>query len=415
MIRDYFESPSIQTHIRGSSVGPYLDGYADALAKIGYSPHTIRGYLRMAAHLGCFADQCGLAIGSLDGSIAGPFRRHLSHCSCGKRNKGLFRNAVPGVTQLLTYLRSLEVIAPRSTAETAPATAGISDHFAAWMIQHRGVTSYTRNRYQYYLSPFLAELGEDPARYDVASIRAFVIKELGTRGPGATRSAVTAIRAFLRFLVAEGRVAVGTEHCVPTVPLWRLSSLPRYLEDADVERVVQSCDLSKPQGLRDHAIVLLLARLGLRGGDIVAMMLSDVDWIHGTLRVLGKGRRETLLPLPQEVGDAVLAYLERGRPRADTQRMFVTVHAPIRPFATSATVSDTVRFALLRAGIHDAPTRGAHLLRHSAATSMLRAGSSLDTISTVLRHQSQDMTAYYAKVDLGMLRQVAQPWPGGAL
>jgi integrase/recombinase XerD len=166
--------------------------------------------------------------------------------------------------------------------------------------------------------------------------------------------------------------------------------------------------------MRDYAILLLLSRLGLRAGDIVAMTLDDVDWSRGTLRVQGKSHHEAVLPLPQDVGDALCAYLERGRPISDSTRVFLTVVAPTRAFASSATVSDIVRFALARAGIQNPPTRGAHLLRHSAATAMLRAGGSLDTIATVLRHRSSEMTAYYAKIDIAMLCKIAQPWPGGA-
>lgn len=190
--------------------------------------------------------------------------------------------------------------------------------------------------------------------------------------------------------------------------------MPRYLEVPDIKRVVGSCDLTTALGLRDHAILLLLSRLGLRAGDVVAMALDDIDWSRGTLRVRGKSHRESALPLPQDVGDALLAYFERGRPKSTSARVFLTVNAPTRPFASSSTISDVVRFALLRAGIRNPPSRGAHLLRHSAATAMLRAGGSLETIATVLRHRSPQTTAYYAKVDVAMLQQIAQPWPEGA-
>jgi integrase len=143
------------------------------------------------------------------------------------------------------------------------------------------------------------------------------------------------------------------------------------------------------------------------------MTLDDIDWRRGTLRVQGKSR-EAVLPLPQDVGDALLAYLERARPSSDCRRVFLTVPAPTRPFASSSAVSDIVRFALARAGVRNPPSRGAHLLRHSAATAMLRAGSSLETIATVLRHRSPDTTTHYAKVDVAMLLEIAQSWPGGA-
>jgi site-specific recombinase XerD len=198
---------------------------------------------------------------------------------------------------------------------------------------------------------------------------------------------------------------------VPTVPEWKLSALPRYLETDDVERLIASCELSKPCGVRDRAVLLLLARLGLRAGDITAMRLDDLDWGAGTVRVLGKGRKEVRLPLPQDAGDALIEYLVKVRPSVDTDRVFLCVNAPFRPFATSASISDIVRLALQRAGIQDPPSKGAHLLRHSAATAMLRSGASLDLVAAVLRHKSADMTAHYAKVHVELLRQIAQPWP----
>jgi integrase len=178
-----------------------------------------------------------------------------------------------------------------------------------------------------------------------------------------------------------------------------------------VERVIAACDLGKPSGIRDRAVLLFLARLGLRAGDIVGMNLDDLDWTFATVRVRAKSRTDVRLPLPQDVGDAILEYLMRARPSTTIGRVFLCTNAPIRPLPTTATVSDIVRLALHRAGIRNPPSTGAHLLRHSAATAMLRAGASLDVIATVLRHASTDMTAHYAKVDLDLLRTVAQPWP----
>jgi integrase/recombinase XerD len=358
VISDYFESPWALARMRSGSVGAHIDGFAAALAEAGYSPHTIRGYIRAAVHLGRWADSRRLALAAFDEESVRRFARHLTQCRCGRLNKGVFGDAVSGAERLL------------------------------------------------------ARLGEDPSRYDAAGLRLFVIEHLGKHGRGQARATVRALRAFLRFLVAEGRLVPGVEHCVPTVPQWRLSSLPRFLEAPDVERVVNSCDTKTVRGLRDHAVLLLLARLGLRASDVVQMSLGDIDWRRGTLRVRGKGRREALLPLSQEVGDAVLTYLERGRPSSRSDKLFLTIYAPTRPFATSATVSDIVRVALKRAGIGTPPNFGAHLLRHSAATAMLRAGGTLGTIATVLRHQSADTTAHYAKVDVLMLQQVSQPWLG---
>ncbi len=414
MISDYVETPWRLTRMRATCVGPHLDDFSATLAESSYSPFTIRGYLRAADHVGRWADRRRIALASWDDDMLARFRRHLSRCKCIKANKGIFRDAVAGVRLLLAHLRSRGVIATALPVPPVSKYAPISERFADWMLRHRGVVPRTTDRYQRVLQPFIEQLGEDPKRYTVVAIRGYVIEQFGNAGRSETRDTATALRAFLRFLVAEGRVHSGIQHCVPTVPQWRLSSLPRYLEAPDVDRVVRSCDLTTSHGLRDYAILLLLARLGLRAGDIVRMIFDDIDWRAGTLRVRGKGRREARLPLPQDVGDAILAYVERGRPMASIDRVFLTTNAPRRPFASSAGISDLVRAALARAGIQNPPSHGAHLLRHSAATAMLRAGSSLDTIATVLRHRSPETTLHYAKVDIAMLQQIAQPWPGRA-
>ncbi len=257
-------------------------------------------------------------------------------------------------------------------------------------------------------------LGNDPALYNAAAIRHAIENKASRYSRATAQGFATALRAYLRFLASHGRCRSGLEAAVPTFPQWKLSALPRYLVADDIERVIASCDRDTRCGLRNCAILLLLARLGLRAGDIVNMRLEDVDWDEGTLRVHGKGRREVRLPLPQDAGDALLVYLEQARPPVAIDRIFLCVPAPYRAFPSSVVVSGIVQGALARAGIANPPSRGANLLRHSAATSMLRAGTTLDAVSTVLRHRSLDTTAHYAKVDIAMLRPIAQPWPGGA-
>ena len=216
---------------------------------------------------------------------------------------------------------------------------------------------------------------------------------------------------FVRFLIAEGQCAVGLDAAIPTLAHWRLAALPRYLQPEDVERLIASCDRASPVGRRDRAILLLLARLGLRAGDIVHLRLSDIDWKDAWIQVCGKGRRHTRLPLTQEVGQAIVAYLQNGRPRTNADTLFVRCRAPFRAFGSPGAVSMIVDRALRRAGVVR-PSRGAaHLLRHSVATSMLRQGASLQDIAAILRHRSIETTQIYAKVDITALRQIAQPWP----
>ena len=414
MISKYFEGPEVVQRFRTGCMGPWIDGFAEMLSESGFTYHTIRGHLRAAVHLGRWMDDRKIVLASLDNDVASCFRRHLPRCRCNVRSKGFFRRTMPAIDILLAHLRRLGVIQGNALVADRPQFTEVSAHFAAWSVRNRGIKESTARGYQVALQPFLSELGEDHSTYNAARIRSFVVKHLCTRGRSEAKSVTRSIRAFLRFLVAEGRVTAGLEHCVPTVPQWRLSSLPRYLVASDVEKVLAACDTTTPHGLRDRAILLLLARLGLRANDIVTMDLDHIDWTGGTLRVSGKSRKESFLPLPQDVGDAILAYLERGRSPACSDRVFLAMNAPIRPFTNSSAVSSVVSLALKRAGIENPPSRGAHMLRHSAATAMLRAGSPLETIASVLRHKSPDMAAYYAKIDVGTLGLVVQPWAGGA-
>lgn len=215
----------------------------------------------------------------------------------------------------------------------------------------------------------------------------------------------------MRFLIANGHCAVGLDAAIPTLAHWRLAALPRSLPPDDVERVIASCDPASPVGRRDRAILLLLARLGLRAGDIAQLCLRDIDWQGAWIHVCGKSRRPTRLPLSQEVGQAIVAYLQDGRPRTTTEGLFVRCRPPIEALASPGAVTAIVARALHRAAVAR-PSRGAaHLLRHSVATSMLRHGASLQDISALLRHRSIETTQIYAKVDVTALRAIAQPWP----
>jgi site-specific recombinase XerD len=217
-----------------------------------------------------------------------------------------------------------------------------------------------------------------------------------------------AIRAFLRFLIATGRCPAGRDHAMPNIAAWRLASIPRFLPEEDIARMLAGCDGERR--LRDRAIILLLVRLGLRASEVAGLTFDDIDWQHGSIHLCGKSRREELLPLTQEVGDAVLAHIERGRPALAVPALFITENAPRRPIERIV-VKCLVARALKRGGI-ESGCKGAHMLRHSAATAMLRHGASLTAVGTVLRHRSPAMTVHYAKVDIALLVAIAQPWPG---
>ncbi len=395
----------------GGCVQPYLAGFAAEIASAGYAALSLAGYMRSAAHLGRWMDSQNIGISQLNEAAIGRFVRHTCQCPGASRH-GYHpsRRTVARVRRFVQHLGRLG-LAPHPTMPSPGPLPYSLVGFRAWMTHHRGAKPQTIDRYERLIEKMLPVLGSDPTTYDAALVRQTLLQTVKGLSLGHAKTYVVALRVFLRFLAAQGQSRSHLDRAVPTIPEWRLSSLPRYLETDDIERVIASCDLSKPWGIRDRAILLLLARLGLRAGDITAMRLQDLDWPAGTLRVFGKGRREVCLPLPQDVGEALIEYLVKARPSVDIDRVFLCVNAPVRPFVSSSSISDIVRFALQRGGIQDPPSKGAHLLRHSAATAMLRSGASPDLIATVLRHQSSDTTAYYAKVDVELLRQIAQPWP----
>jgi integrase/recombinase XerD len=272
----------------------------------------------------------------------------------------------------------------------------------------RGVTDSTLDTYQTTLVDLLKILGDDPKAFTAQAVRAFVLERAKPHSRGRAKTIATSTRAFLRYLVATGQCPAGRDYAVPRFANWQLASVPRFLVAEDIERVIGACE--GESRLRDRAIVLLLARLGLRASEAANLELAHIDWKNGRLAIAGKSRREEWLPLTQEVGDAIIAYIEQARPRLPTSRLFSTDFAPIRPL-TRVAVKCIVRRTLLRAGIKSAH-RGAHVLRHSAATAMLRQGISLSGVGTVLRHRSLAMTQHYAKVDFGLLSEIAQPWAG---
>ena len=246
-------------------------------------------------------------------------------------------------------------------------------------------------------------------------IQRFVIEEAKRHQPHVMQNIATALRSYLRFLASNGECRPFLDHAVPPIARWRLANLPKYVSAKDVQKLITTCNTARYANVRDKAILLLLSRLGLRAGDVFNLHLDDISWNEGTIRVSGKGRRGTCLPLPQDVGDALLSYIERDRPATTDTRVFQRAIAPYKPLSRATVISRVVANAVRRAGLVNAPSRGANLLRHSAATAMLRGGASLDLIGAVLRHKSPDTTLIYAKLDTSALRKVAQPWLGGEL
>lgn len=390
---------------------PLVAQFTDHLASLGHTTLTVGGYGDAARHFAVWLQQSGTAIAQVDDDTCAGFAAHQCRCPGIRRRDRVSAKYARRARRFVRFLAECGVVGRLALPGPAPVEPRVA-LFQDWLRQHRGMSECTISRYGRMVARLQVTLGADPALFTVASIRQAVLEELRGTSAAHVKTMTTALRGYLRFLGALGACGLELMRAVPTIPQWRLSAMPRYLPTDDVERMVASCDVSKAHGVRDRAILLLLSRLGLRAGDVLDLRLSDICWTDGTLRVHGKGRREVCLPLPQDAGDALLEYICHARPASDSDAVFLRSSAPYRPFADSSSISTLVRLALNRAGISDPPSRGANLLRHSAATSMLRAGATLDTIGTVLRHRSTTTTAHYAKVDIPMLLQIAQPWPG---
>ena len=411
MLERYFSAPKTLKRHRTGPSAPYIDGFASTLQENGYSAASAVRYLRAAVHLGHFLDSTGESFADIDAGISESFRRHLPSCRCPLPNGGTINHHVVfGVKRFHRYLVQLGVCqsepAPVTESSEPPLIAG----FRHWLEVHRGAAPPTVKQYCRGAGELLDALGADPSRWDPRQVRALFLGRADHGGAATVEQRVTAVRAFLRYLITQGQCPADLDRAVPTQAHWRLASLPQCLTTEQLERLVAACEGDSCNRRRDYAMILLLARLGPRAGDVARMRLVDIEWDSANVRICGKGRYEVRLPLPQDVGEAVIRYLE-CRPRGvQSDKLFLRTIAPFGPFVSGDGVSSVVKRALARAGVKSL-AKGAHLLRHTAATEMLRQGVPLEQIGSVLRHRGVDTTAYYAKVDRALLMQIAQPWP----
>lgn len=314
---------------------------------------------------------------------------------------------------LLEYLRALGVVPPAGCPVPTGPVEELLVSFRRYLRHERGLVPEAARGYVDKVRPFVARFdgpnGLELARVDVAEVREFVIEACPRMGRRAAQLTAVALRALLRFLHLEGVLERSLAAAVPSVAGWRLSELPKRLEVDQVDALLAPCDRSTVIGLRDLAILTVLARLGLRAGEVAALSLEDIDWRAGELIVRGKGARSERLPLPHDVGEAIVGYLRDGRPATALDRaVFVRVRAPQHRLSSGG-VTFVVKAAAQRAGlglVH------AHRLRHTAASEMLRCGATLSEVGQVLQHRHASTTAIYAKVDRETLRQIARPWPG---
>jgi len=369
----------------------------------------VREQLRILDGLERWLKRRSVAVVDLDEQVVSQF---LQTQRCRGR---LRRGARRTVHRFLAHLRETGVIPwPEPTIDDSPLTT-LRKQYEEYLKKERGLSTATLVGYWPFIRDFIVE------RFGGGSIcfqelvpgdmSGFLLRHARSSSPGVAKLMVTALRSFCRFLFRHGETECDLTGAVPTIPVWRLAEVPRHLKSEEVERVVHACDLSSPVGCRDQAILLLLVRLGLRAGEVIALELDDIDWRAGVITVRGKGCYHDRLPLPADVGEALATYLRKHRPPCRTRRVFIRSRAPLRGFAHPSSISTIVCRALKRAGLQP-DFKGAHILRHSLATGMLHRGASMAEIGEILRHRAPNTTEIYAKVDIRGLRSLALPWPG---
>lgn len=406
MLDKLYAHPNAAQRLRSSPLGPWLDSFVERLAALGYTPWSCRSNVVLAADLGRWMLDRDISVGSLDESAIDEYVEHRG--TQRERRQAASRH-------VLAHLRAEGVTPLPSACPDRSAVAVYGQRYAAYMRRERGAAEGTVEGYVAVVREFLVRRfgsGDvDLAALTASDIGAYLVERAPALSPKSVGYLASALRSFFRFLFVRGETATDLSTAPLTAQTRHRASVPRYLSPAEVERLLDTCDPSTPAGRRNRAILLLLVRLGLRAGEVAALELGDLRWRSGEIVVRGKGDVVDRLPLLSEVGEALTSYLTNDRAAdAPTRRVFLRLCAPVRELGGRGAVSTVVRVGLKRAGLQP-PARGAHLLRHTLGTRMIRAGASMTEIAEVLRHHSVGSSAIYAKVDFEALRALAQPWP----
>jgi len=382
----------------------YVDGFCDELSRQGYTPEPACVQLRLMAHLSRWLEDESLEAGDLNPARLEDFLGARRAAGC--RELLSHRGLVP----LTLYLNGLGVVPPVPDSVPTPNDLVVGA-YRRHLVVDRGLAATTVAHYIAVARDVLAQwenAGRELAGVSAGDVSALVLGACRHRNVPSAKALVSALRSWLRFLAAEGLTAQDLAGAVPAVAGWRGGWIPRGLSEAEVTAVLGSVDTTTAVGLRDRAVLVLFARLALRAGEVAGLVLDDVDWRQGEIVICGKGSRRDRLPLPVDVGEALVAYVRDGRPRVPSRALFLRAHAPLVGLSPDG-LGGIVACAGNRAGVR----ASAHRLRHSAATAMLRGGASLSEVGQVLRHADVATTAIYAKVDHQALRTLAQRWPGG--
>jgi site-specific recombinase XerD len=405
----FIKKPRRLRRIQEGPLGAYLELFSQRLLREGHCQQSAWRNIRVIDDFGRWLARKEIAVEDIDEALVERYMQFRV------RHRHPFLSDRPALNRFLAVLREVEVIAPQH-APAVDQNERIVEEFCRFLREQGGFAPRTIISHLPTLRRFLAAHcrngSESFVKLCAKDITGFISDQAPHQSTRSTQRMCWTLRAFLRYLRYKDLIGIDLASAVPSTRTWRFSSLPKYLSRKQVQHVLDHVDRSSPLGRRDYAVLLLLARLGLRADEVATLCLQDIDWQSGQLTVHGKARQLARMPLPAEVGAAIADYLQHSRPRSESRRLFLREWAPHLGFASATTVTMIARKALNRAGI-DTPHKGSHVFRHTLATQLLRSGASLTQIGQLLRHRSQDSTRIYAKVDIQALRGLAVRWPGG--
>lgn len=413
MINMFFRRASVIAQLQSGLLGQYLAELAQTLHQQGYAPASIRGYLYAGDKFGRWLIEHGHSVGEIDETLVRDYIGSLE-----RRVPGTLPKAAEGLTHLINLLRQHGVARPRAPSLATTVADRWLNQYECYLNQALGLAPSTRRCYLTIAKRFIeARFGSGAIAWSGLSapeVVEFVHRETASRTGRGPHRIAAGVRSLLRFLVCQDEIAPGLAAAVPKMRQWRQTALPTRLSEEELARVLANEAAITPKGLRNRAILLLLARLGLRAQEVSALRLEDIDWRASSVRIRpGKTHQARVLPLTQEVGEALAAYLSQGRPQSTSRVVFLHYWAPFPPFAGSSAVGRLAQRALLRAGVAPQPRLGAHTFRHTVASQMLGHGASFKDVADVLGHRSLQTTGIYAKLDLDSLAPIALPWLGG--